>query len=81
MVMILKKADNTSSSQVLSELSEMDFLILGREEIAYMRPTQIDGEEAIELHAADGTMISVLASEELAAAMARQQDLKPVALQ
>ena len=72
--------DQKSVVDVLKELSELDFLVLGREEIAYMRPISIDGEEAVELHAADGTTISVLDTTDLAIAKAKQQDLKALAL-
>lgn len=76
--MITKSNTDKTMTDILKELSEMDFLTLGREEIAYMRTIMVDGEKAIELKAADGTSLSVVDTKDVAIAMARQQDLKPV---
>ena len=65
-----------SSTEILKNLSEMDFLALGSGEIAYMTSVTVDGEEAIEIKSADGKSLSIIDNEDLAFAIANQQDLK-----
>lgn len=70
----------------LKGLSTHDFLRIGMNEIAYVRPLSLadvrDGDEkqAFAVYAADGTQLSVLDSMDMAMATLRHNDLLPVTL-
>lgn len=66
---------------MLKNLSSKDFLHIGMNQIAYIRPVTVDGEEGFAVHSADGRQISVTESYPVAVAMLRQHDLHPVTLQ
>lgn len=65
---------------MLAELSPRDFLKIGMDEIAYVRPLSLRGasKPAYGLYAADGTQLSVLDSLDMAMATMRHNDLLPV---
>lgn len=70
----------------LKGLSSHDFLRIGVNEIAYVRPLSVtdarDGDEkqAFAVYAADGTQLSVLDSMDMAMATLRHNDLTRVTL-
>ena len=70
----------------LKGLSTHDFLRIGVNEIAYVRPFALtdarDGDEkqAFAVYAADGTQLSVLDTMDMAMATMRHNDLLPVTL-
>lgn len=75
--------DNTQTDvrSFLKGLSRHDFLRIGVDEIAYIRPFKIPGEEdSFAVYAADGTQLSVLNSMDMAIATLRHNDLVPVTL-
>lgn len=81
--------NNSSPSNVrdlLKALSPRDFLRIGMDEIAYVRPVFLkglkasDAKEAFAVYAADGTQLSVLDSMDMAIATLRHNDLVPVTL-
>ncbi len=57
-----------------------DFDAPGREQLAYVKPVQVDGRTAYAVHAADGTEIAVMPDREVARAAIRQHDLEPVSV-
>ncbi len=61
----------------LKGLSVADWARFGAEDIAYIRPVEVDGVRAIAIHAADGTVIGAAPSAELAIAAIRQHDMEP----
>lgn len=62
------------------QIPPRDFMLLGIEQMAYVKPVEIDGHTAFAVHAADGTEIAVLAQRDLAFATVRQHDLEPVSV-
>src|SRR3546814_19255876 len=60
-----------------SELSQQDFLLLGINNIAYVKKEQRDGKEVFVIHSADGNAITALANHDIAFAAVRQNDLDP----
>ena len=66
---------------MLRSLSQKDFLKVGMNEIAYVRPFPVQGQKsAVAVYAADGTQLSVLDSMDLALATLRHNDLMAVTL-
>lgn len=75
----MNKDTNPSVSvrDVLSKLSAADWARFGANEIAYMRPVVLDGEEAIAIHAADGTRIGAAPDMSQAAEAIREHEMMP----
>lgn len=66
---------------MLRALSSQDFLKVGMNEIAYVRPVQLSNHKsAFGVYAADGTQLSLLDSMDMAVATLRHNDLIPVTL-
>jgi hypothetical protein len=67
---------------LLVGLSPRDFLKIGMDEIAYVRPILVKGvtKPVYGVYAADGTQLSVLDSMDMAIATMRHNDLLPVTL-
>lgn len=63
----------------LKGLSRQDFLRIGMNEIAYMRPVLGD-DQSIGIYAADGTRLGVMESKAHALEAIRHNDLMPVTL-
>lgn len=57
-----------------------DFLNLGREHIAYIRPATLNGMNVFAVHAADGTPLAFHADRAAAAALVRQNDMEAALL-
>lgn len=74
--------NNTTENNIrdfLKGLSDQDFLRIGINEIAYMRPVgEIAGDKSIGIYAADGTQLGVLESKDRALEAMRHNDLVPV---
>lgn len=71
-----------SVSVDIRRLSARDFLSFGVHDIAYIRPVSMAaGMQGWALHAADGSLLSVQASPELAILAARQNDMMAVSVQ
>lgn len=66
--------------ELLRSLSAQDFLNFGVQQVAYIRPVTVDGEEGFSVHAADGTPLSVMDTMDSAIVVARYNDLEPVAV-
>src|SRR3546814_1685513 len=63
-----------------SELSQQDFLLLGINNIAYVKKEQRDGKEVFVIHSADGNAITALANHDIAFAAVRQNDMEPLSV-
>jgi hypothetical protein len=61
-------------------LSQQDFLALGLDQLAYMKPVVIDGQKLVAIHSADGNQLGTVTSLAAAWAAIRQNDLEPVSL-
>ncbi len=59
-------------------LSPNDWQAFGVDEVAYIRRVLVKGERGFAIHAADGTPLTVAATEELAIATIRHNDMEPV---
>lgn len=61
-------------------MSQGEFARLGLEDIAYVKPTEVDGATAYAIHTADGNAVAVVADRDLAFATVRQNDLQPLSV-
>ncbi len=68
------------NAQLLRGISPQDFLRLGVQQIAYIRPVIVNQAPAWSLHAADGTALAVEGTQGKAEFLARQNDLEPMLL-
>ena len=57
------------------------FANMGSPQLAYISPVSTEQGEGYGIHAANGNLLAVLASRELAFAAARQHELEPVSVQ
>lgn len=80
--MTLKNSDSDiiNPSSLLKGLSTQDFLNFGVQQIAYIRPVELEGVEAYAVHAADGTPLSVMDTMDGALMAVKQNDLEAVIL-
>ncbi len=68
------------ATDFLQFMSDQDMAILGLQDVAYVKPVVVDGQDAFSIHAADGTTIAIMADREVAVATIRQHDLEPVSV-
>lgn len=61
-------------------LSPQDFLALGLDQLAYMKPIEMDGQKLIAIHGADGNRLGTVTTMEAAWAAIRQNEMEPVSL-
>jgi hypothetical protein len=61
-------------------MSARELAMLGMQDLAYVKPTVVNGVVAFALHAADGTQIAVLPNRDVALATLRQHDLEPLSV-
>jgi hypothetical protein len=74
-------SDNGASpGEILKALSSEDFLALGLNHVAYLRPVASDENDSVvwSVHAADGTTLTVIDSRDIAEAIIRNNELHPV---
>lgn len=62
----------------LTRLSPQDFAALGVNQVAFVKPIQVEGRTAYGVHAADGTPLTVVANRDVAFALVRQNEMEPV---
>ena len=72
--------EQTNLFKKLRDISAQDFLALGKEQVAYVRPVEVDGRKAFAVHAADGTPMIVLESYNSAMNLLVREDMVPVTL-
>lgn len=68
-------------TEKLREMSPQDFVLVGMQQLAYIKPTVVNGVSSFSIHAADGTQIGVAPSRDIAFAAVKQHELEPVSLQ
>ena len=68
------------ATDFLQFMSDQDMAILGLQDVAYVKPVVVDGQDAFSIHAADGTTIAIMADREVVVATIRQHDLEPVSV-
>ena len=69
--------DSENKEVLIRKFVEYDFALFGADHIAYVKPMLIDGQTVYSLNSADGRLISMQTSEELASTMAKYNDLEP----
>ena len=63
-----------------SQMSPQDFIALGLQDVAFVKPIVERGRAAYAIHTADGKLAAVAETRELAFATVRQNDLEPVSV-
>jgi hypothetical protein len=64
----------------LRDLTPLAFAVFGNGQLAYIKPVNVDGEDAFAVHSADGQQLAVVAAREVAFTLVRQNDLDPVSV-
>jgi len=62
------------------QFSIQDFIALGLEQVAYVKPIQIEGETVYAVHAADGTQMAIIDERATAFAAVRKNDMEPLSV-
>ncbi len=68
------------SLEFAHSISVQDLRVLGINEVAYIKPQELDGQEFYTIHAADGTEMARVLKREIAIVTVRQNDMEPVSL-
>jgi hypothetical protein len=68
-------------TEKLREMSPQDFALIGMQQLAFIKPTVVNGVSGFSIHAADGTQIGMAPSRDIAFAAVKQHELEPVNLQ
>jgi len=71
----------SETQQFFKQLDPQDFLALGIEQVAYIRPMKIEDQSAFAICAADGTTLSVMESYESALGAIHNNDMDVTTLQ
>jgi hypothetical protein len=71
---------NTQSATALKNLSANDLLVFGLNDIAYLKPAEVNGQSVYAIHAADGSQLAFVANREVGFAAMQQHELEPVSL-
>ena len=64
----------------MRQLSSRELVMLGMNDVAYVKPVIEDGAEVFAVHAADGTRMALIPNRDLAFAVVRQNDMEPVSV-
>lgn len=67
-------------SERLRQISTTDLAVLGVQEVAYIKPVEVDGSKAFGVFAANGTQAGILPSREAALAAIREHGLEAVSV-
>ena len=62
------------------DLSPQDFLLLGINDLAYVKKGLVDDKEAYLVFSADGTQIATMGGREIAFAAVRQNGMEPLSV-
>ncbi len=62
------------------QISTQDLMILGLQEVAYVKAVVVDGQPAYAVHAADGREVAIMSSRDVALVAIRQNDLEPLSV-
>jgi len=71
---------NTQLTTSLKNLSASDLLVFGLNDIAYLKPAEVNGQAVYAIHAADGSQLAFVANREVGFAAMHQHELEPVSL-
>jgi hypothetical protein len=63
-----------------TQISTQDLMVLGLNQLAYIRPVVENGQHLFAVHAADGTRLGLLPTRDIAVSALLEHDLEPVAL-
>jgi hypothetical protein len=69
-----------TAREALAHMTPEDFANMGAPHLAYVAPMATDEGPAFGIHAANGNLLGVVRSRDLAFAAARQNDLEPVSV-
>ncbi len=69
-----------TATENLRAISERELAIFAVENVAYVKPVEVDGHAAYAIHAADGTQLGLAAERDAAFAAVLQNDLTPVSV-
>ena len=67
-------------TEKLRHITPQDFAAMGMQQLAYIRPTVVNGVTAFAIHAADGMQIGMAPSRDIAFGAVVQNELEPVSL-
>jgi hypothetical protein len=70
----------TQSNDLLKNISAQDLLTFGLNDIAYLKPANVNGQAVFAIHAADGSQLAFVANREVGVAAMQQHELEPVSL-
>ncbi len=68
-------------AEKLRHITSQDFAAMGLQQVAYIRPTVVNGVTTFTIHAADGTQIGVAPTHDVAFGAIVQNELEPATLQ
>lgn len=69
-----------SGIERVRQMSRQELALFGMQDTAYVKPVVVDGARGYAIHAADGTVPSVVADRDIAFAMLRQHGLEPASV-
>jgi len=67
-------------TEPIAQISPQDLMILGLQEVAYLKPVVVEGKTAYAVHAADGREVAIMANRDVALAAIRQNELEPLSV-
>jgi hypothetical protein len=71
---------NTQFTPSLKNLSANELLTFGLNDVAYLKPANVNGQSVYAIHAADGSQLAFVANREVGFAAMQQHELEPVSL-
>jgi hypothetical protein len=74
------KTNSSSGTSLSPNLTPADFVALGVDDVAYVKPVVVNGARAYAIHAANGQHLAVVPNRDLALATVRQNELEPVSV-
>jgi hypothetical protein len=69
-----------NATEKWKQLPNQEFVALGVQHVAYIKPVTVNDHLAYAIHAADGTAMAVMDDRAVAEAAVRQHDLEPVSV-
>ena len=70
----------TNTTVSLKNLTQNDLLVLGLNDVAYLKPATVDGKPVFAIHAADGSQLAYVETREVGLAAMHQHGVEPVTL-
>lgn len=69
-----------NSLEFSNSISTHDLRVLGINEVAYIKPQNLDGQSFYTIHAADGTEVARVTEREIAVVTVRQNNMEPASI-